>query len=90
LLSQLVHTLDGSNHTLDCQKGSQVLEEMELHSISGVGNYFRTRAVLHLYFWLAGRISVKEAHFKLKKLPFAGWMWPAGRILLPAALFDTS
>ncbi len=32
----------------------------------GVGNCFRPRAILSLYFWLAGRISVKKAHIKLK------------------------
>ena len=31
-----------------------------------VGNYFRSRATLHLYFCLAGQISVKKANSKLK------------------------
>jgi len=52
----------------------------------GVGNYFRPRATLLLYQCLAGHISVKKAESKLKKLAFAGRMWPAGRMLPPPVL----
>jgi hypothetical protein len=32
---------------------------------AGVGNYFRSRARLLIYLWLADQISVKKANFKL-------------------------
>jgi len=53
---------------------------------AGVGNYFRPRATLLLHYCLAGHISVKKAKSKLKKLAFAGRMWPAGRMLPPPDL----
>jgi hypothetical protein len=55
-----------------------------LGSSSWVGNYFPSRATLRLYKCLAGQISVKNA--KAKKLPLAGRMWPAGRMLPPPGL----
>ncbi len=53
---------------------------------AGVGNYFRPRATSLLQQCLTGHISVKKA--KLKKLAFAGRMWPAGRMLPPPAIGD--
>jgi len=43
---------------------------------SGVGNYFRPRATLLLYYCLAGHISVKKANSNFKKFAFAGRMLP--------------
>ena len=51
-----------------------------------MGNYFRPRATLSLYLSLAGHISVKKAMRMLRKLAFAGRMWPAGRMLPPLGL----
>ena len=52
----------------------------------GAGNYFRPRATLCIYLSLAGHIQVKKAMTMLRKLAFAGRMWPAGRMLPPPGL----
>ncbi len=57
-----------------CKKPTK--ERIVIVSKAGKGNYFRPRATLRLYLCFAGRISVKNANFKVKKFPFAGHMFP--------------
>jgi len=68
-------------------EGCREAKKVEKHcSRTGVGNYYRPQATLLLYKCLAGHTLVKKALSKLKKLAFAGRMWPAGRMLPPPAL----